>query len=874
MNSLLAGLESGDTLITATTRQARHWRWRFNVRQETKGLQSWPAPAVYSLTNWLEQAWEASLVAGGVAGAQGLLSPLQAQLLWRQVIGADSQHHEISASAGTLGLVQRARSTTLDWGISTRSLRAAATTADSLAFARWSLNFESALRDGGWVDTALLPARIAQDIGAGAIAVPPVVHHCGFAEINPQVQRLFQALQDASCEVREGPDRLTGTPISATAYQSREQEFAALGEYLADLYQQNPGSIMGLVLPNAQSIDPALRHDLLDQLAPGWCNGLSGGLPVTMPRGRSLKSSGVVHSALLILQLVRGRMDYQSFGQLLRSPYIGGAGTEADGRARLDLRLRRDSQRDIFLGDVLVLRDSPAPIFAQQLTAARRLIQGAKTSRDPMDWVPWIDEVLRCFDWPAGRELCAEEQLAVQSWQRLVDRFATAGVISGRISPFTMLGLLQNLAAGQEFQSQTRANGVQVLSPQEAVGHHCDAIWIAGMSSEAWPPPPVPDPLLPLAVQRRVGIAAADPQAHQLWASELMARLFASAESVRVSYARQEDQCWRTPSPCLHGVCIEEGRPAQPSTQSSAWFWPSALETVTDDKPPPLADGEKVRGGSRLLQLQALCPARAFFELRLGAEELFVPILGINARIRGEIVHRAAQDLYETLREQDLAPANPQASQQIAAAVTKALHKLRRSGHTLMHVLCDLEEKRITKQLSELLRLEARRPSFSVVATEAPLSLELGPLKINLRLDRLDQIDTGDRLVIDYKTGTKFSRNVWLGPRISEPQLPLYAIASSVSGVALLYINAQNTEFRGVSTESFEIPGVLAVEKFTGGQFSNWESLCESWRTDLSALAEEFALGICSIDTADINLATGQFAPLTRVCELALESKE
>ncbi len=874
MNSLLAGLEAGDTLITATTRQARHWRWRFDTRQQARGLRSWPAPQICTLVHWLEQAWEASLVAGGAAGARGLLSPLQAQLLWRQVMAGDAQHHEISTSAGTVGLVQRAWSTAIDWDISLRSLKAAATTADAMAFARWSADFDGALRDGGWVDSGLLSARIAQDIAAGVIPVPPVVHYCGFAVVTPRIDSIFGALRDASCEVREVLDPLQATPIRARVYRSTEHEFTGLAAHLAERYQRNPQAILGLVLPNEKRVTPALRHDLLDQLAPGWCNGLSGGLPVTMPRGRSLDSAGVVHSALLILRLVQGGLDYQSFGQLLRSPYIGGANSEAQGRAQLDLRLRKDSQRDILLADVLALRDPPAPIFAQQLIAAHRHIAAAKKSRDPMDWVPWIEALLQCFAWPTGRELCTEEQSALQSWQRLLDRFATAGVIAGRISPRAMLGLLRSLATGQDFQALVRADGVQVLSPQEAIGHRCDEIWIAGMSSEAWPPAPLPDPLLPLAVQRQVGVTGADPQAHQRWANELMAKLFASADSVQVSYARYEEQSCLTPSPCLQGFSIEAGSVDQRLPAHSAWRESASLAVVTADRPPPLAADEKVRGGSRLLQLQAACPARAFYELRLGAQELFVPILGINARIRGELVHHAAQILYETLREQNLPPASHQASQQIAPAVAGALRNLRRSRHTLMRVLCDLEQQRITDQLKELLQLEAERPSFKPIATEAALSLELGPLSINLRLDRVDEMEAGDRLVIDYKTGTKLAGNAWLGPRIKEPQLPLYAIASSVTGVALLYINARAVEYRGVAAADLQIPKVVAVEEFARKQFPDWASLCASWRTDLTALAEEFALGICSIHLSDINLATGQFAPLTKVYELAVELEE
>jgi hypothetical protein len=141
----------------------------------------------------------------------------------------------------------------------------------------------------------------------------------------------------------------------------------------------------------------------------------------------------------------------------------------------------------------------------------------------------------------------------------------------------------------------------------------------------------------------------------------------------------------------------------------------------------------------------------------------------------------------------------------------------------------------------------------------------IGPLELSLRLDRLDQLDGQAQLVIDYKTGRRFTLAAWQGERPSEPQLPLYAIANAVDGIAIVKINADGVSLQGVGAADFGVPGLKPVEKFAGGEFDSWQSLCGAWEAALSALAREFAAGFAAIDADHPEQAQGQFAPLTRV---------
>lgn len=76
------------------------------------------------------------------------------------------------------------------------------------------------------------------------------------------------------------------------------------------------------------------------------------------------------------------------------------------------------------------------------------------------------------------------------------------------------------------------------------------------------------------------------------------------------------------------------------------------------------------------------------------------------------------------------------------------------------------------------------------------------------RLDRVDETAQGERIVIDYKTG-KPAAGDWLGPRMDEPQLPLYLVASEPDAQALAFaqVKAGAMQFVSLAADKGLLPG-------------------------------------------------------------------
>ena len=71
-----------------------------------------------------------------------------------------------------------------------------------------------------------------------------------------------------------------------------------------------------------------------------------------------------------------------------------------------------------------------------------------------------------------------------------------------------------------------------------------------------------------------------------------------------------------------------------------AWL---RLEEIEDVERRAVPAGQVIRGGARILQLQAACGFRAFAERRLWATELESVELGMDARESGTVVHKVLE---------------------------------------------------------------------------------------------------------------------------------------------------------------------------------------------------------------------------------------
>ena len=139
---------------------------------------------------------------------------------------------------------------------------------------------------------------------------------------------------------------------------------------------------------------------------------------------------------------------------------------------------------------------------------------------------------------------------------------------------------------------------------------------------------------------------------------------------------------------------------------------------------------------------------------------------------------------------------------------------------------------------------------------------------VALKADRIDRDGEGHRIVIDYKRGRPQRVGDWIGARMAEPQLPLYAVAEGLhdaDAVCFASVRSGDMGFEGLSGEPTGIQGI-AVYKGRDEEAGDWPELLARWRERLDALAAEFVAGRCDVSPRDAHAC--EYCGLEAVCRI------
>jgi probable DNA repair protein len=352
-----------------------------------------------------------------------------------------------------------------------------------------------------------------------------------------------------------------------------------------------------------------------------------------------------------------------------------------------------------------------------------------------------------------------------------------------------------------------------------------------------------------LAVQLAAGMPEASAEGQLELARRALAAWRASTPELILSYAATDEDAEQAPSGLLRGLAAWQPA-AQPQAAVAA-----ALESLADTAGPVWSGGGRVAGGVRALELQAECPFRAFAQLRLDAAPLPEPAAGVDARMRGRVLHAALERLWRELQgSAALRALSPQVQDaRVRAAVAAAMAaELALPGVELPALLVDAEQRRAAEVIGALLDVEREREPFQVAEIEDLRPLSLGDFELRVRLDRVDRLGDGRAAILDYKTGRAEGFDAH-AERLRRPQLPCYALAwgEEVAAVATVHLRRDGVKWRGAADADGRLPEVRGV----GGAAGEWPQLLALWRVRLGALLQEFTAGAAAV------------TPLPRACE-------
>lgn len=862
-------LRGGGLVVAASERAARALTAAFHRARRAEGLSAWPAPAIRDWNSFVRENWHES------ARSEVVLNGTQERALWAEIVGASGQ-----GTALLEGPRQRVASLAMQahdllCGYAPQFLdtrKRSAWQQDAAAFSGWLSEFDSACRSHSALSPARMPQELIPVLEANGDERPPLLL-AGFDRLLP-VQRRFVDAWGSWRETQAIPP-----PQRLHFYEApdAQSELAACAIWCRRKLEENAGARLLII---SQGLSQ--RRGEIERAFLRYANGAASpefslGVPlgsVVLPRG-----------AHLLLRWLKGPLEEHEIDWLFSTGQ-----TTADDAERYALTgsmralRRRNQQRTRWRLDAFVAQragaELPRPWVARMLEAKRNLDAVAQRLQAPLAWAELVPELLQTAGWPhpegSRRPLASAEFQALRRWQQAIDVCASLGFDGRRMRWDEFVAALGRVLDDTLFAPESHDSPIQIAGPAESAGLTADAVWFMGAGEDAWPASGSMHPLLPVDVQREAAMPHASAQLDWELARTTTARLLSSAAEAHFSYARQSE-----------GVEARASRIAV-SFAGEPQPLPSDL-TVRDAEPPltvsfedasrvPLA-AEDITGGSTVLTAQSECPFKAFATERLGAQSWQPAQAGLTAAQRGQLLHSVLHSVWAGppagIRTHAELVAIADLSAFVESHVRGALaDKLTTAVREQMpQRYLDIEAVRLVRLVTEWLEFERGRVAFSVARTELDVSRSIAGLALRLRLDRIDRLNDGSLLVIDYKTGN-VSPAVWEMPRPEDVQLPLYAgfgvdedlrtqiasefgedededSAAPLSGLVFAKVRTGEVCFAGRvgDAKANLLPALgdrsaLVTKKFQAEELMDWRAYIEK-------MARDFLAGHAEVDPLD-----------------------
>jgi ATP-dependent helicase/nuclease subunit B len=840
VSGLMSAVTAGHTVLVPNTELAAALFDAVERTYRDSGRDVWPTPRVRDFGSWLREKHAGRQLTD--ATLPRVLSDIDERELWRSVIDSSGVGEGLAEPTGAARAARRARRAVHEYGIPLRAIADhASASEESRVFLDWNRQFSERCRQLDCIGSDELLAQ-----------TPPPAEPIAWIE-SPAWRPVARQWLQRHGRMLAPPGRVPRT-VRRLKAPSPGAELAAIADWALENLRSWEQFRAWICVPDLN----LRRADVVDALDAALApqrftlSDPSGDAPYAVAGGTPLAEYAPVRAALDTLAASVGPVPFERFSALLRAPELQSSAAEAAAAALLDLQLRKQGPSEADLAAWLALAERMAAAHAivstalQRLRGALRALEDLQGNHPVSRWVPvWIT-ALELGPWALRHRWSSVEYQAAERFRELLSTLATADSFFGTHSRPSAQSILRRASHDTAFQVQTGVPPIWVSGQLIDPWLNYDGLWVGRCNDQKWPPPVEPIPLIPVRLQRDFGVIAAAPESQLQFALELQNRWAARAAQCVFSYADPGDGRSAAPSPLLPHT-EEPSLRALPRPHWRALLQAQPdLERLTDELAPAFGPGERTRGVATL-RAQSRCAFRGFAETRLRCERLERPLPGFNDRERGELMHHALEHTWSVLRNSStlLSLSPDEQARLLDDAVGRALAKVcrvRDPGPRWRR----RERGRMASVLRKWLDNERQRLPFEVEQLEhGTQSARHAGLEFAVRIDRVDRLADGARVLIDYKTGA--ASTDWRGERPDNPQLPIYALLHSEALIAVAYgrVNAGECSFIAET----ERP---AVFKPSGRQsplegMPTLAALIDVWSQRIENLAADFAAGRAAV---------------------------
>ena len=861
--SLFSKLNDKTLLIVPNLRTARLLAHDYHQNQAQKP--HWSSPPITALETWLQ-----TLTTELLPYPYYLLPSAHETSVWQNIV-----EHK---TAGTLPyesmrhlskLAQSAWALIGEWCLDLKQLQHDIQK-DVAFFYQCATAFQQRCKQQQWLSNALCHEFLLTKIDQLKALLPAELILYGFDHLTPSTKKLFDhlACNHTISYINDVPAQGVQSQITCADHKD---ELSQMLSWAKKTIEAHPRQRLICLVPRLHLIREKLVRMVQQYFPAQNAATQKAAITINISSGQPIITYPIIQHAFHIIRwMIQGHLQPSSLSDLLSSPYIRGAQQELSQRFLLDQLARQTSPTALNISTLQHLaQHHHCPLFAECCHQSKHTLQQCQSASQ---WVTSFKKVLHQAGWPGERTLNSQEHQLCKALHGIFEQLVSFDKIQSGMHVQQAIQLFKNLCQDHLFQTQSPVSQIEILGILEGSTIPCDHMWVMEMTDQLWPAKPNPHPFLPIGLQQQYNLPHASAHKELTFSQAIMQRISHHSKRIYYSYACHDGEQTQCPSPLLANIpsisaCdIDNKTPEQTS---------NALQRFDDQQSSNITAPGHVKAGSHVLHHQANCPFQAFATHRLHAKDLIEDEKHIHAADKGSLIHITLDLFWHLVKDQRQLIALPkkQLSQTIDQCIAQAFelytHKTRKSIH---HSLLPILQDNIHQLMQQWMALEKNRPSFKVIAQEKEIHAHLAGIPIQLRPDRIDQLASGQYILIDYKTG-HVSHQHWLSDRLTQPQLPLYAITYplTLDGIAFAHVKMHQCQFSGLINGTEGLPMLTAFQTlYPNTPDSAKDGLFAKWKQQLLSIANEFLHGIASVDPQLANSC--DYCHLSPLCRINLTS--
>ena len=875
ISELVVKAKHTDIFLTPNHRLARHVKFAWEEKLISMGRKNWPQIESLHWEIWLKTQWERAILVGLIDPVT-LLNPNVEREIWRRVILEDQMKElsfnlvdvstTVENAIRTRKIIQRNRLNLKDSGIKSRFLLEE----DCASYLRWESIFRKHLSKNNIItleDSIAHLSKVQFNLPRDATAnlvefdsVPPILsdylHSQGVKVINQKQQKT------------------SNSSHHVTSYVSKQTELQAVARWVFKTSREDNNVTIGVVLD-----DTKLERQRLEHLLRREFNCLDDSyydLPINFSTLITLNQAPLIRDALRILKLVVGAISFSNFISLLQSRFITKFKEPYDLQSKIINALNRDDSDQIELSEILDalkrLSDKNTLLDEELLTELNHLnqVKDANSSHITSSWSSFIDQCLSVFGWPGIEAPDSFEQRQYELWQKLMSGLVCFDSVLGKITCSEAIDVLYRSSTKQPFQTETEGRRIHILGRLEAAGLSFDQLWITSIDGDHWSAVTKKSAFIPISIQKHLDTTGND-STNEADHRDLLDDYTRLNKSIFSSFVENDNnqnmRCTKLPN-------ISEIRPDRSKWKTPiAWNKAAArLSTIfqTEQLPRILnLELRDIKGGSRLIEDQSLCPLRAFLRHRCKLNYHKPFSLGLSSLDRGKLMHAGLFYFWGRIQSHSelIELDDKQIKKFIKEALDEGFQQFLKSSHTIPRQTFILwERQRLNELLWEWISFEKTRSPFKVISREEKFDIECLDTSLKISIDRIDLLEDGSYLIVDYKSSLQ-NLSDWFGSHPKKPQLPLYAaFLPNNDGIGFAEVKKDNCRINGLIRQVDK--GVVNLDPNTRRSMNkemNWDSQIEIWKETILNLLKDFINGQKEIELTSGSCKNCAFDSICRI---------